>query len=108
MRETSAPARALLAFALLIALAGCPGTRPSSTHEFDKDDIFTPDPDGPDSMSRTFECLKRDADGKCLANKCTEGPGGATYDCGSFAKACVDADLHWSGTKQGGTCSVVL
>jgi hypothetical protein len=57
---------------------------------------------------RQFECTHKDANGDCMANKCTQGPGGATYDCESFAIACIKAGLHWSGTYAGGTCSLVL
>jgi hypothetical protein len=58
----------------------------------------------PGKAERTFECLHRSPDGTCNANKCTQGPGGATYDCGSFASACVNAGFHWTGSKEGGTC----
>ena len=39
------------------------------------------------SAARQFQCLSRDAQGNCTRNKCTRGPGGQFYDCGSFAQA---------------------
>jgi hypothetical protein len=60
------------------------------------------------TSARTFECLSKNADGSCNVNQCKQGPGGATFDCGSFAAACVDAGQHWSGTKEGGKCTRVL
>ena len=60
------------------------------------------------TSDRTFECLNKNADGTCNVNQCTQGPGGATFDCASFAAACVDAGQHWSGTKEGGKCTRVL
>ena len=62
------------------------------------------------SLRRSFQCLSRDAQGNCTQNKCTRGPGGATFDCSSFGQACKDAGLVWTGSKEGdaagGTCSV--
>ena len=101
-------ARALSALILLTPLTACPGPRPGPADPPSRGEVLDPEHESPGTIRRSFECLKRDADGNCLANKCTQGPGGATFDCGSFAKACIDADLHWSGTKEGGTCSVPL
>ena len=53
-----------------------------------------------------MECVKRDANGTCLENKCTSSPEGDHFDCESYAGACIDAGLHWKGTKQSGVCSV--
>ncbi len=108
MHSASATSRAIVAFALLTALAGCWGPSPKASPSLDKGQVLDPDRNGPDTISRTFECQARDSEGKCLANKCTAGPGGATFDCGSFAKACIDADLHWKGSKAGGVCTVPL
>ena len=97
-----------LAFALLLPLAGCPAPRDQTTHPMDpKADLFSADPDNGTS-SRTFECTSRAPDGSCNVNECKQGPGGATYDCASFASACVNAGEHWSGTKEGGKCTRVL
>jgi hypothetical protein len=108
MRSASATSRAIVTFALLTALAGCWGPGPKAAPGLDKGQVLDPDRTGPDTIARTFECQARDAEGNCLANKCTAGPGGATHDCGSFAKACIDADLHWKGSKSGGVCTVPL
>lgn len=93
---------------LLLTLAGCPGVSPPPSGEFDGADLFAEDPDGPDTIARTFECLQRDLDGNCVANQCKEGPGGETFDCRTFASACIDAGLHWDGTRQQGVCAVAL
>jgi hypothetical protein len=101
MRSFPSTAGAALALAILALFVGCRGPRPTSAG-----DLLAAQSDTPETMSRTMECLKKDAEGNCLQNQCKEGPGGATFDCGSFGKACVDAGLHWKGTKQGGVCSV--
>ena len=62
------------------------------------------------TAARQFQCLSRDAQGNCTRNKCTRGPGGQFYDCGSFAQACKNAGLDWTGSREGdeagGVCSV--
>jgi hypothetical protein len=62
------------------------------------------------AAARQFQCLSRDAQGNCTRNKCTRGPGGQFYDCGSFAQACKNAGLDWTGSREGdeagGVCSV--
>jgi hypothetical protein len=60
------------------------------------------------SSARQFECTSRAEDGTCNVNVCKQGPGGFTFDCASFAAACVNAGEHWSGTKEGGKCTRVL
>jgi hypothetical protein len=60
------------------------------------------------STARTFECQSKNADGSCNVKQCTQGPGGATFDCASYASACVNAGHQWSGTKEGGKCTRVL
>ena len=60
------------------------------------------------TTARQFDCESKNADGSCNVNKCTQGPGGATFDCASFGAACIDAGHHWSGTKEGGKCTRVL
>lgn len=94
---------ALLICALLMTLAAYGATKPISKFEVLR--IRTGSKEMP---GRQFECTKKDANGECLANKCTQGPGGYTYDCESFAISCIKAGLHWSGTYEGGTCRKVL
>ncbi|MEZ5314063.1 MAG: hypothetical protein R2862_10660 [Thermoanaerobaculia bacterium] len=106
---------AAVATLLTLSLAACPGPpRGESGPPVAAGDLFSPYPDGNTppsdggSIRRTFECTQRAPDGSCLQNKCTQGPGGATFDCASFATACVEAGEHWSGTKEGGVCTKVL
>lgn len=47
-------------------------------------------------------------DGKYMQRECKQGEGGPSYDCASYAAACVEAGEHWSGTKEGGKCTRVL
>ena len=103
---------ALVISVLLMTLAGCGGGKSSNPHlknvSFDPTtDVFTQRTEG-GSSSRTFECTSKNADGTCNVNECKQGPGGATFDCASFAAACIDAGHHWSGTKEGGKCTRVL
>jgi hypothetical protein len=103
---------ALLISALLMTLAGCGGGGSGNPHlksiSFDPTvDVFA-QPAESGSSARTFECTSKNADGTCNVNVCKQGPGGATFDCASFAAACVDAGQHWSGTKEGGKCTRVL
>jgi hypothetical protein len=62
------------------------------------------------AAARQFQCLSRDAQGNCTRNKCTRGPGGQFYDCGTFAQACKNAGLDWTGSREGdeagGVCSI--
>ncbi|MGE0640912.1 MAG: hypothetical protein AB7G12_10395 [Thermoanaerobaculia bacterium] len=103
---------AAVATLLTLSLAACPGGHHGAVAPpVAAGDLFSPNPDGDDgggSIRRTFECTQRAPDGSCLQNKCTQGPGGFTFDCASYAKACVDAGEHWSGTKEGGVCTKVL
>lgn len=106
MASTTRAVAAALVF--LISLAGCGGERKLASVSFDPNaDVFSPQPDG-GSSERTFECTSRAPDGSCNVNECKQGPGGATFDCASFAAACVNAGEHWSGTKEGGKCTRVL
>ena len=104
MRRSSCPLRTAIAAGVLALFAGCRGIR----DDFAKGDLFTPDPDGPDTMSRTFECLQKDSEGNCVANKCTKSPEGEEYDCRTFAHACIDAGYHWDGTRDSGVCAAAL
>ena len=103
---------ALLICALLMTLASCGGGKSANARlkniSFDPTvDVFAQRTEG-GSSARTFECTSKNADGTCNVNECKQGPGGATFDCASFAAACVDAGHHWSGTKEGGKCTRVL
>jgi hypothetical protein len=107
-----AVASALVISVLLMTLAGCGGGKLGNARlkniSFDPTtDVFTQRTEG-GSSSRTFECTSKNADGTCNVNECKQGPGGATFDCASFAAACIDAGHHWSGTKEGGKCTRVL
>ena len=94
--------------ALLTTLAGCAGEGNQKSISFDPNiDVFSDRPESGTS-SRTFTCTSKNADGTCNVNECKQGPGGATFDCASFAAACVNAGEHWSGTKEGGKCTRVL
>ena len=97
---------ALFALAIPPLLAACPGPRPGPTAVLDRGQVLDPHREGPDTLRRTMECVKRDANGTCLENKCTSSPEGDQFDCESYAGACIDAGLHWKGTKQSGVCSV--
>ena len=107
-------------FAVALTLAGCGEERKSVTFN-PKANVFSGQPDrsgffgrpGRGGISaRTLTCTK-EIDGQCMQKTCqqsTDGMAdyGAPYDCGSYAAACVDAGEHWSGTKEGGTCTRVL
>ena len=94
---------------LLFVLTSCREVDGQKTVAFDPGmDVFAPPSEGTGTASRTFQCTSKNADGTCNVNECKQGPGGATYDCASFAAACVDAGHHWSGTKEGGKCTRVL
>ena len=102
----------LVISALLMTLAGCGGGKSANARlkniSFDPTvDVFAQRTEG-GSSARTFECTSKNADGTCNVNECKQGPGGATFDCASFAAACIDAGQHWSGTKEGGKCTRVL
>ena len=94
---------ALVICALLMTLAAYGAGKPAP-----KFDVFAVRTGSKVMPGRQFDCTSRAADGTCNANKCTQGPGGWTYDCESFAIACIKAGHHWSGTYAGGLCSRVL
>ena len=89
---------------LLLALAGCTGGAPDRPASVDE--VFT-DASSQTWSARTFTCLEQDANGNCDKKTCKQGPGGAEFDCGSWAKACLDTGHHYEGTKEGGTCTRV-
>ncbi|MEO8274820.1 MAG: hypothetical protein ABI639_01285 [Thermoanaerobaculia bacterium] len=108
MRSASAGPRVIVVVALLTALAGCPGPGPKVAPGLDKAQLLDAHREGSDTLRRTMECLQKDSDGNCVANKCTASSAGEIYDCNSFAKACLDAGLHWNGSNAGGVCAVAL
>lgn len=57
---------------------------------------------------RQFDCTSKNADGTCNVNVCKQGPGGYTFDCESFAAACINAGHWYQGTREGGKCIRVL
>jgi hypothetical protein len=100
---------ALLALALPTLFAACPGPPLQPKAEFDKGSIFTADDSGkPDNLRRDFECLQKDPHGECVQRKCTQAPGGESFDCATYARDCVIAGYHWSGTKESGVCTEIL
>jgi hypothetical protein len=62
------------------------------------------------TIRRTFECLQKDANGNCTANRCTRKQGVGQFDgCAEFSQSCKNAGLTWTphseGSDAGGTCS---
>lgn len=100
--------RVLVALALLTALAGCPGPGPKVAPGLTKVQLLDAYRQGEDTIRRTMECIQKDSEGNCVANKCTASPEGDVYNCNSFAKNCLDAGLHWTGSNSGGVCAVAL
>ena len=93
----------------ILMLAACPGPRPQTATEFDKDNLFAEEGKGTSgALRRDLECLQRGRDGECVQRKCTQGPGGKEFDCESYAAGCVTAGYHWAGTKESGVCTEVL
>lgn len=90
---------------ILVGLVGCSRQQPVSDP---KPSTTLFDSNQNTSVGRTFECTSRGDDGSCNVNECRQGPGGATFDCASFAGDCVNAGHHWSGAREGGKCTRVL
>lgn len=107
MRTVTAPSCAFVGLALLATL-GCPGPGAGPAAVLDKGQLLDAYREGPDTIRRSFECLQKDSEGDCVANKCTASPAGSEYNCASFAGSCIDAGLHWNGTSQEGVCAVPL
>jgi hypothetical protein len=57
------------------------------------------------TIRRTLTCEAKDAAGNCLKKSCKKDDQG---DCRTYAGYCLDAGHHWSGTSDGGACSVIL
>ena len=51
------------------------------------------------------ECVARDAEGRCVQATCRADE---KSDCTLFADICLEYDFHYAGTKDSGTCSLVL
>jgi hypothetical protein len=108
---STAPAtlsRVLAALALLIAIAGCPGPGSKTAPVLGKAQLLDAYRQEPDTIRRTMECLQKDAEGDCVAVKCTASPAGEIYNCNSYAKACLDAGLHWTGNNNQGVCAAAV
>jgi hypothetical protein len=95
-------------FAVLMMLTGCGGDQSLKSVTFDPNiGVFSDQQDGVGFAGRVLTCTK-EIDGKCMQKTCKQGEGGPSFDCASYAAACVGAGEHWSGTKEGGTCTRVL
>ena len=108
MHSAFASSRLIVALGLLTTLAGCPGPGLKVAAGLDKGQLLDAYREGPDTIRRTMECIQKDSEGNCVANKCTASPAGEVYNCNSYAKACLDAGLHWTGSNAGGVCAVAL
>ena len=106
MRQTASTYGVLCV--LLMTLAGCNGNRDQKTLTFDPNiDVFGSQAET-GTLARTMRCTSTASDGSCNQRECKQGEGGFTYDCASYAAACVRRGYHWSGTKEGGKCSRIL
>ena len=98
-------------FAALMTLTGCGGDPNQKSVTFDPNvDVFSGQPDGGGFSARTLTCTK-EIDGQCMQKTCKQSSQNVPevpFNCASYAAACVDAGEHWSGTKEGGTCTRVL
>lgn len=94
--------------AILIALTGCSGDRNLKRVTFDPNlGVFSNQKDRVRLSGRLLTSTK-EIDGQCMQKECKQGEGGPSFDCASYAAACVGAGEHWSGTKEGGKCTHVL
>jgi hypothetical protein len=98
-------------FTVLMTLTACGGdANKKSVTFYPNIDVFTGEPDGGGFSARTLTCTK-EVNGQCLQKTCeasSKNTPDVPFDCASYAAACVDAGEHWSGTKDGGTCTRVL
>ncbi len=72
-------------------------------HEPQKVDPMSEDAAG--TLRRTLTCEAKDSAGNCLKKSCKKDDQG---DCRTYAGFCLDHGHHWSGTSDGGACSVIL
>jgi hypothetical protein len=97
--------------AVLLTLTGCGGDPNQKSVSFNPNiDVFSGEPDGSRSSARTLTCTK-EINGQCMQKTCKQSSQNVPEvpaDCASYAAACVNAGEHWSGTKEGGTCTHVL
>ena len=63
------------------------------------------DQDTTGQVLATTECTVKNPNGTCNVKTCKED---AKSNCLQFANACMDTGHHYSGTKEGGTCTRVL
>ena len=97
--------------AVLMTLTDCSGDPNQKSITFNPNiDVFSGQPDGSGFSARTLACTK-EIDGRCMQKTCKQSSQNVPevpFDCASYAAACVNAGEHWSGTKEGGTCTRVL
>ena len=91
------PLKAIVAATFL--LAGC-----DRRHDPQQGDPLGNTQDS-EAVGRILTCEAKDAEGNCLKKTCKADDRG---DCATYAGYCIDAGEHWSGTREGGTCSKVL
>lgn len=61
--------------------------------------------DGTKTIARILTCNAKDSEGNCVQKTCKKDDQG---DCATYAGYCIDADHHWNGTRDGGTCSKIV
>jgi hypothetical protein len=96
--------RVLIILTIALLSAGCraqPDQRPAV-------DVLRDPAAAQEVETNNGKCEVAHPDGvQCNKKACKKdetGPG----DCADFAKRCLEYDHHYSGTKDGGTCSRVL
>jgi hypothetical protein len=98
-------------FAVLMTLTACGETPDQKSVNFNPNvDVFSGQPDGGGVSARTLTCTK-EIDGQRMQKTCKQSSQNVPevpFNCASYAAACVNAGEHWSGTKEGGTCTRVL
>ena len=85
-------------FIAVLTLAACGPQRQTQVDPFGNNE-------GTGSIARTLTCEAKDSAGNCLKKTCKQDAEG---DCETYAGYCIGAGEHWSGTKEGGTCTKVL
>jgi hypothetical protein len=99
-----------LALAALL-LSGCGGDAVNRAPVAPDFDVFSLDPDADaGAAARTLECTK-EVDGECVQKTCAASSDNVPevpHGCAEYAAHCVNYGHHWSGTREGGTCTRVL